>query len=334
MRTNNYIRLTASDLSVLWTSYVNDTMAVCGIRYFLQHMEDPEIKAVLEYALHLSEQHVKQLTNIFTEEKYPVPEGFTEKDVNLSAPRLFSDNLILFYILNMAKFGLNGYSIGLTFAERTDIVQYYSECLASVTELHNRSKKLIQEKGLYIRAPYLETSKGIDYVHQQSFLGGLFSEKRPLLAIEIANLVYNIKRNALGKAFIIGFSQVAMSEEVRKFAKRGRDIAEKHLEVFSDILDADYLPAPMIWDAEVTASQSPPFSDKLMMYHITALIASQLGQYGVSLSSSPRSDLAAVYVRLSAEIGHYANDGATIMIENGWMEKPPQSVNRKALAKA
>jgi hypothetical protein len=50
-----------------------------------------KIQEVLEYALHLSEQHIKTVTAIMNAENFPIPYGFTEKDVDLSAPRLFSD---------------------------------------------------------------------------------------------------------------------------------------------------------------------------------------------------------------------------------------------------
>ena len=35
--------------------------------------------------------------------------------------------------------------------------------------------------------------------------------------------------------------------------------------------------------------------------------------------------------KLMAEIGLYAEDGANIMIEKGWLEEPPQEVDSKAL---
>jgi hypothetical protein len=35
---------------------------------------------------------------------------------------------------------------------------------------------------------------------------------------------------------------------------------------------------------------------------------------------------------LSAEIAKYAEDGAKIMISNGWLEKPPLSEDRDKLA--
>jgi hypothetical protein len=53
-----------------------------------------------------------------------------------------------------------------------------------------------------------------------------------------------------------------------------------------------------------------------------------IAHYGRSFSLSPRRDLGAIYVRLSAEIALFSEDGANIMIENGWMEQPPQATDR------
>ncbi|WP_397428635.1 DUF3231 family protein [Priestia koreensis] len=39
-----------------------------------------------------------------------------------------------------------------------------------------------------------------------------------------------------------------------------------------------------------------------------------------------------MYTRLCAEIINYAADGAHMMIENGWMEQPPQAADRRKLA--
>jgi hypothetical protein len=186
-------------------------------------------------------------------------------------------------------------------------------------------------KGVYARGPYIDIPETPEFVHQKNFLGGLFAEKRPLIAPEIANLVYNIRRNAIGKALIIGFTQTAKDDTVKKYFLRGLELSQKQIDIFSSILGADYLTVPVQWDSEVTASTVPPFSDKLMMFHISALIASAIGQYGVSMSVSPRADLAAMYVRQSAEVAMFAEDGAKLMIARGWMEKPPQAINREQL---
>jgi hypothetical protein len=46
---------------------------------------------------------------------------------------------------------------------------------------------------------------------------------------------------------------------------------------------------------------------------------------------SPRHDLGSIYVRLSAEVSQFVEDGANIMIENGWLEQPPQASDRDQL---
>jgi hypothetical protein len=85
--------------------------------------------------------------------------------------------------------------------------------------------------------------------------------------------------------------------------------------------------------SEVTNSTVSPFSDKLMMFHIAGLIASGIAQYGISISVSPRRDIGVMYTRLMAEIAKYSEDGANIMINNGWMEEPPKAADRDELAK-
>lgn len=35
MEIEHQTKLTASELSLLWTSYLNDSMALCGIKHFL-----------------------------------------------------------------------------------------------------------------------------------------------------------------------------------------------------------------------------------------------------------------------------------------------------------
>ncbi|WP_369690690.1 DUF3231 family protein [Neobacillus fumarioli] len=55
--------------------------------------------------------------------------------------------------------------------------------------------------------------------------------------------------------------------------------------------------------------------------------------YSTSMALSPRRDLAVDYVRLSAEITTYAEDGAKIMMKNGWLEQPPMAADRDELVK-
>lgn len=333
MESEHHVELTAAEISNLWTSYQTDSMAACGIKHFLTHIDNDDIREVLEYALKISEEHVRMVTEIFQKENYPIPQGFTENDVNLDALRLFTDKLYLLYILNMGEYGMTTYSLALSLSDRSDIIQYYTTCMDETKKLHNWAKEVAKEKGILTRAPSIPKPEQIDFVKDQSFLAGYIGDQRPLLGVEIGSLVYNARRNALGQALITGFSQVAQGKKVRKYFEQGREIAGKHLEVFSSLLNQNYLSSgTMNLTSGVTDSTVSPFSDKLMMYHVAALVASSIGQYGVSMSTSPRHDIGVKYSRLIMEISKYTNEGAKIMIDNGWMEQPPEAANRKDLA--
>jgi len=149
--------------------------------------------------------------------------------------------------------------------------------------------------------------------------------------MEIAHLYGNIQTSALAPAICIGFSQVAVSKEVKKFLIKSRDKASKHIELLGKKLKECYLKVPMTWNDTVTDSTTSPFSDKLIMFHLNSKMATVIGDYGISLAASARRDLALLYGGMITELGLFVEDGAKIMIENGWMEQPPSAADRDAL---
>lgn len=60
-------------------------------------------------------------------------------------------------------------------------------------------------------SPFISYPSEVEYVQKQSFLAGWLGNRRPLLGVETSNIIYNMQRNAIGRALIIGFSQVAQS---------------------------------------------------------------------------------------------------------------------------
>ena len=87
----------------------------------------------------------------------------------------------------------------------------------------------------------------------------------------------------------------------------------------------------MGWDSAVSNNTTNIFSDKLIMFHVSAMIAAGIGNFGMSMAASPRRDLGLKYASLIPEILLYAEDGANIMIKHGWMEEPPQADDRDQL---
>jgi len=326
--------LTSGELAYLWNTYEYETMVRCGFTIFLQHVDDEATKELLKETQTISTERIEQVKDILMEEKCPPPLGFTESDMNVNAPRLFSDNLYLEFMLQLIKMELPNY--GLAFVEVTKpyLQRFYEKAIKDSMNIEKKVKQLAIDKGIYIPSPRIPTPKQRDIVTKDSFLSGWFGEKRPLLGLEISHLVFNAKRNGIGQAVITGFSQVAQAKEVRKFFERGREISGKTVEIFANILHDHYLPtSTMLWTSEVTDSTEAPFSDKLMMKMITTLIASGMSSYGSAMSMSARRDLGIKYARLLTEVAQFADDGVEIIIKHGWMEQPPIAADRKDLAK-
>ncbi|OLS41116.1 DUF3231 family protein [Bacillus sp. MRMR6] len=326
------IRLTAGELAQLWFQYLNDSASVCLLTFFLEKAEDGEIKPLIEYSLALSTSHIEKVTAFLTEEKNAVPTGFSlEEDVDVTAPRLYSDSFVLNFINQMSKVGLTTYAASVGTCVRKDIRAYYMDCLAETMQLYNRSTELLLSKGLFIRSPFLPNLEKVEFVKKQWFMLDVFGEKRPLVAAEVEHIFANMQRNALGVAALTGFSQVVTDKDVKQFFLKGLEIGNKHIRLFRGKLEESKLPAPMGWDSEITNSISHTFSDKLMMFFTSGLIALSVGYYGTAVSQSPRGDLAAMYNRLSMEVQMYSEDGANIMIKHRWLEQPPIASDRDEL---
>ena len=135
----------------------------------------------------------------------------------------------------------------------------------------------------------------------------------------------------MSKATLFGFVQTVNNQEVKAYLEKGREIASKHIEVFSSLMRENDLPVPITLDTEVMESTTAVFSDKLMIFQTIALNTIGVTYYGVSMALSPRHDMAVHYIRLTSEVAQYLNKGANILIDNGWLEQPPQAFDYKKL---
>lgn len=90
----------------------------------------------------------------------------------------------------------------------------------------------------------------------------------------------------------------------------------------------------MSWDWGVIDTTATIFLDKLIMFHVSAMIAAGIGNFGMAMAASPRRDIGLKYASLIPGISLYAEDGANIMIKQGCLEEPPQADNREQLIKS
>ena len=324
--------LTASEVSALWLQYLGDSMAICIYKYFLSIVEDKEIKSIIEFALQLSESHVTKITKFLKSANSHIPIGFTDNDVNVNAPRLFSDEFLLFYSYIMTIHGLTAYSLALTNSEREDLQNYFFECTVTSKELFQKVIELAKDHPKYASVPSIPSPHVAKIVESPGFIANLMGDKRPLNSSEIGTLFFNSTKTGFIKALSLAFSQVATLEDVRNFMLKNVKLAGKDAESFDAILQQDHLPIPEKWDAEITDSTISPFSDKLLMFHAGFLVNAALTYYGASIGSSLRSDIILNYSRVFTHAMEAGALSYNIMVKHGWLEKQPEAIDRNSLA--
>ncbi|MBT2693869.1 DUF3231 family protein [Bacillus sp. ISL-55] len=325
---------TSGEIGNLWNIYMANSMAVCMFKHFLLNVDDAEIKDCLVTADQLSRDILTKLKELFQDEGMAVPLGFSlEMDVNADAPRFFSDSFYLNYLDMMAKYGALYYSVALPGFSKMDLRHSITDFHISSLNLSNKVTEMMLEKGLHVRAPSIPTMKEASFVEKQSFFNGYFGDKRPLSAMEITHLFLNIQVNAIKTILVMGFSQVAKNEDVRNYFLRGKKINIKQHNTLSQIMYKEDLPVSIPSQFMITESTEAPYSDKLMLFHISNLSSAKVRNFGDSMAVSPRHDLGATYARFLLETANFAEDGGNIQIENEWMERQPSNVDRNQLAK-
>lgn len=333
MEDKTNIRITSAEISGLWSQYISDTLAVCVNSYFLEKAEDEEVNPIIEWTLDKAKENISIMEELFKKKDFPIPVGFTEEDVNPKAPKLFTDTFSLVYLNQMAQFAMTAGSFSVGTATRPDIFRFQKSIMEKGIELKDKTLKLMLKQGTYVKPPFISIPDQTDFVEKQQFLTGFFGRKRAVTGVEITHLFVNSGLNAVGKALITGFAQTAENEDVKNHFLKGKKLSQKYIDIFSNFLKKEDLPAQTSWDAEVLNATDKVFSDKLMMFNVSAMIASGIGNFGMALAASQRRDIGLRYGSLIPEVSLYAEDGANIMIKHGWMEEPPQADDREALIK-
>jgi hypothetical protein len=322
--------LTSAEMGKLWATYTGNSMASCVIKYYLQHVDDDEIKTLLENALKLTEEFMSIAKEIFEKDNFPVPKGFGDEDVNLGAPRLFLDPFYVHYLKYASKAGISIYSVGLPLIYRKDVKEFFIYCMESTLALMEQIKDLLMNKGLIIKPPIIPVPDKVEFVHKD-FLNGFFGHVRPLHALEIAHFYDNIENNVTSKALIMAFAQVAKDKKIRELFERGRDLTSNNIESYMKMLHNENLPSPAFIDDLVTTSTFSPFSDKLMLFHKVDMFSMKIRAFGNSVAVNGRHDVGLLYSKSLMKISAFVEVAARIMIEKGWMEQPPKAADRDNL---
>lgn len=324
------IKMTTTDIAALWKTYIQSTAVRCFHKHFLQHLQDVEIKPIVEEAKGLADTVIKKIESIFEKENFPIPKGFSDKDIDLSAPALFTDLFALSFVYRGGQVKMPHYTNVLSKVSRLDIMEFFKECLYSETELHMKASALMLSKGLYDRPPKMEYPTHVEFVqHEPTLINAWFGEKRPLNCLEMAELFQDIERNAIGLTLLKGLIQVIKDKEIKEYLLKGKKLAQNQIDAFNKLLreNDNYGVAPS--PVEVTNSTFSPFSEKLILFFISSANSIAISTLGDALSVSLRKDVAANYSLFLMEVMKYGDEGLKLMVKRGWLEQPPQPIDRR-----
>ncbi|WP_042355639.1 DUF3231 family protein [Bacillus rubiinfantis] len=328
-------KMTSSELGTLWLTYQEKTMILRMLEYFIEKADDEEAKGIMKNLYDELDLYVDRITELFHQEGAAIPVGFTSQDVNKDVPKLYDNGFDIMFIRLLKEISMGMHSLNITMAYREDIVIIFKELTAITQNYYNLCTQYLLEKGLLSRAPYVTMPKKVEFVKDINYLGGFnpFTKKRALNTVEIAHMHHAIESNFTGMQMILGFAQCADKSEVKKYFNEGAELAKAIIKELSETFLQSNLPSIQPSGGNATRSTVPPFSDKLMMYCTSLFCSFSMGGNSLGTAFSLRNDLPAKMTVFMKDIFEYAHKGAKIMIQNEWMEEPPQMEDRTQIIK-
>jgi hypothetical protein len=326
--------LSSSELGNLWQAYQEKSMALRALEYFIEKAQESKVRKILQAVYDTEKKNEQRIQAIFQDAGAVIPAAFTESDVNRDAPRLFDDNSALMYIRMMSKVLTGLYSLHSGMSYRPDICDLYMDFTTDTQRCYTHTSQYLLEQGVLTRPPIVPMPQEVEFVDDTHYTDGfkLFHDKRVLNTVEIGLVYQSLETNITGMQLMAGFEQVAKDPDAKKYFQRGKELAKKVISIMSTLLLESDIPAPSTWAGEITDSTIAPFSDKLMMYNTNLLSMFGLGSNSVGAAFSFRGDLLVKMGRIMADTFDFAKDGGEIMMKHGWMEEPPQAVDRRKLA--
>jgi len=330
-------KLTSGELGNLWEQYMSHSAVAVVLEHFQQHISCEDIKSICTRTLEMANNQKNILKELFNKENYPLPTGFSAKDDLIqAAPKIMTDEFILFFLNNLSKVDLALTSLCLGDAARQDIRKLYSDHIETAKVLYEQSTSLLLDKGLFVRPPIITSTHEAKPMAEKGFLSSFFGQvnERPLTAREANELHKSIFLNHLGKSALMAFHQTSRNPELKALLLRGKELASKVMKEFSQVLIENDLPVAMSSDTHVLDSTQSPFSDRLISFLVDEMNKFGLANYGYGAAVSSRKDLMTLYARIIADAYQYRDDVKKFMIENHWLEKPPVALDRLGLAHA
>jgi hypothetical protein len=325
------IPITSSEIAYLWNTYLLNSKSKHILMYAVTQCDDEDIRSVLQFSLDLSAQSLNNVKTIFDGEKQRVPYGFSEEDVYIEAPKIYSDKLMLYILKGYATTGLSNYGVGIGLAPRQDIRKLFTEGMISTLDLSNKIDDVALEKGMYLRTPIIPVTQKVEFAQDKSIFGRLMGHKRPLTALGIATIFNCSMAVSIAEAQFLGMAQTVETPRLRDFMSRTQKTLKEHCEVLNEILHKEDLAFPPSLKGEVLNSSKPTFSDRLSMFFCVTALVDVLTTLSIGKVGIMRKDVFITLSHLSDELTLLIKDGTDLMLERDWFEEMPKNIDRKDL---
>jgi hypothetical protein len=325
----NSIPITSSELAFLWNTYLLNSKSKYILMYAVTQCDDKDIRSVLQSALDLTEQSLDKVKELFDGENQRVPYGFSEKDVYVNAPKIYSDKLMLYTLRIYLTVGLSNYGTAIFSAPRQDIRKFFTDSMISTIQLSNKIDDILLEKGIYLRTPNIPTTHKVEFAEDKRIMGKIIGHKRPLTALEITSIFNSSMINSISEAYLLGMAQSIEDTRLKEFLSRVRKTLKEQTETLNEILHKEDLSFPPNLESEVLNSSEPILSDRLSMFTSYATLADVLTTFSVGKLGAMRKDVSITLSQLSGEILLLIKDATDLMLERNWFEEMPKNIDRE-----
>ncbi|MUV38741.1 hypothetical protein JNUCC1_02612 [Lentibacillus sp. JNUCC-1] len=319
-------KLSSSELGSLWLTYQKKTMILRILEYFIEKADDETGKNLMS-SLH-EELHAKvvEIKTMLENEGAAIPEGFTEKDVNLQAPKLWDNGFDIMFCRVLKEISIGLYALHLTLSYRKDVISFYQD-LSKLTETYFRYfTEYLLDHSLLSRPTLVNMPASTSFVSDKTYAKGtnILGQKRELSVVEFGPLYRSVETNITGMQLMEGFSKTTEDSDVKKHFLAGKALSKKQISAVSKVLLDNDIHPPATHGGTVTNSTVPPFSDKLMMFCNYLLSGLSMSGNGFGAGFSLRNDLQVKNAMFGKSIFQYQREGIHLMIAKGWLEEPPK----------
>jgi len=335
MTTEAKIKISSSELGVLWMGYVSISARIMFYEVFKNKTIDEEARNIITGVMNEAINVKNEFVNIFNKEKVVIPLGFNENDIINDAPPLFDDILNIMYVRQLMKFNLGHNAVSTTISYMEEVTDIFKLDYDISIKYYKLTTEYLLKKGVLARPPYVTMPKQVEFVNDKSYMSGInfFTDKRSLNTTEVGYIYEAVEDNIFAMQMLTGFAQVAKESEVKKYFLEGKELTRKIVDNLSSVLSKSDIQPPSAWAGNATDSIISPFSDKMMIYKTNLMSSTSLGFTALGAAYSMRNDLPIKLGRISKDVFDYARKGSKIMIKYKWLEQPPQMEDRNSLTK-